>query len=57
MCAAQSLNDYRWLTSTVAVDPNSHWALENRDLIWQRMTPEERAEMEKSRQDRRNADS
>lgn len=34
---------YRWLSSALAADPNSHWARENRDLIWEQMTPEERA--------------
>ena len=34
---------YRWLSSALAADPNSDWARQNRDLIWQQMTPEERA--------------
>jgi len=34
---------YRWLSSALAADPNNRWALQNRDLIWQQMTPEERA--------------
>ncbi len=34
---------YRWVSSALAVDPNSHWAQQNRDSIWQQMTPEERA--------------
>jgi Sel1 repeat len=34
---------YRWLSSALAADPNNRWALHNRDSIWQRMTPEERA--------------
>lgn len=34
---------YRWLNLALAADPNSHWALQNRDSIWQEMTPEERA--------------
>ena len=35
---------YRWLSSALAADPNSHWAQQNRDVIWQQMTPEERAD-------------
>ena len=34
---------YRWLSSALAADPNSHWAQENRELIWQEMTAAERA--------------
>jgi len=34
---------YRWLSSALAADPNSDWAQQNRDLIWQQMTPEERS--------------
>ena len=34
---------YRWLSSVLAADPSSHWAQQNRDLIWQQMTLEERA--------------
>jgi hypothetical protein len=33
---------YRWLHSALIVDPNSQWAQQNRDLIWQQMTPDER---------------
>jgi hypothetical protein len=40
---------YRWLTSALAADPNSHWALQNRDLIWQQMTPDERAAAQQHR--------
>jgi len=34
---------YHWLLSALALDPNSQWAQQNRDLIWQQMTPDERA--------------
>lgn len=34
---------YRWLSSALAADPNSQWAQQNRNSIWQQMTPEERA--------------
>ena len=33
---------YRWVSSALAADPNSQWAQENKNLIWQQMTPEER---------------
>ncbi|MGB8770744.1 MAG: zinc-ribbon domain-containing protein [Candidatus Korobacteraceae bacterium] len=33
---------YRWLSSALAANPNSDWARQNRDLLWQQMTPEER---------------
>ncbi|HUI82968.1 MAG TPA: tetratricopeptide repeat protein [Candidatus Binatia bacterium] len=33
---------YRWLSSALAADPNSDWARQNRDLMWQQMTPDER---------------
>ena len=34
---------YRWVSSALATNPNSQWAQQNRDLLWQQMTPEERA--------------
>ena len=40
---------YRWLSSALAANPHSDWAQQNRDLIWQQMTPEERAAAEKYR--------
>ena len=27
---------YRWLSSALAADPNSHWAQENREVIWRK---------------------
>ncbi len=33
---------YRWLSSVLAADPGNHAAQQNRDLIWQQMTPAER---------------
>jgi Sel1 repeat-containing protein len=33
---------YRWLLSSLAVDPNDTWARQNRALTWRQMTPEER---------------
>ena len=40
---------YRWLSSALAANPNSQWAQQNRDLLWQQMNPEERAAAEKYR--------
>ena len=40
---------YRWLSSALAANPSSDWAKQNRDLIWQQMTPEERTQAEKYR--------
>jgi hypothetical protein len=33
---------FRWLNSALTADPNSDWALQNRDLVWRQMTPDER---------------
>ena len=40
---------YRWLSSALAANPNSEWAQQHRDQLWQQMTPEERALAEKYR--------
>ena len=40
---------YRWLSSALSANPNSDWAKQNRDLIWQQMTPDERTQAEKYR--------
>jgi len=40
---------YRWLSAAVAADPTSESAQQNRDLIWNQMTPEERTLAEKYR--------
>ncbi len=34
---------YRWVSSALAANPDSQWAQQNRDLLWQQMTPDERA--------------
>jgi zinc ribbon protein/Sel1 repeat-containing protein len=39
---------YHWLMSALAADPTSQWAQQNRELFLQQMTPEERAQAEKS---------
>ena len=36
---------YRWLVSALDANPNSDWARQNRTLLWQQMTPEERGTM------------
>ena len=40
---------YRWLSSALAANPSSQWAQQNRDLLWEQMTPEERAAAAKYR--------
>ncbi len=40
---------YRWLSSALAANPHSDWAEQNKNLIWQQMTPEERTEAQKYR--------
>jgi len=40
---------YRWATSALAANPDSEWAQQRRDQLWQQMTPEERALAEKYR--------
>lgn len=40
---------YRWLSSALTANPNSQWAQQNRDLIWQQMTPDERAQAQRYR--------
>ncbi|MGB8887540.1 MAG: hypothetical protein WCC87_12505 [Candidatus Korobacteraceae bacterium] len=34
---------YRWVNSALVANPDDQWAQQNRDLLWQQMTPEERA--------------
>jgi len=40
---------YRWLSSALVANPHSDWAQQNKDLIWQQMTPEEQAEAQRYR--------
>lgn len=40
---------YRWLSAALAANPNSQWAQQNRDLIWNQMTPNEQAAAQKYR--------
>ena len=40
---------YRWLSSALAANPDSQWAQQNRDIIWNQMTPDEQAAAQKYR--------
>ena len=40
---------YRWLSSALVANPHSDWAQQNKNLIWQQMTPQEQAEAQKYR--------
>lgn len=40
---------YRWLSAALVANPNSQWAQQNRDLIWNQMTPDEQAAAQKYR--------
>jgi len=40
---------YEFLTSALAADPNSDWARESRELLWDQMTPSERTLAQKYR--------
>jgi hypothetical protein len=40
---------YRWLSAALAANPNSQWAQQNRDLIWNQMTPDEQSAAQKYR--------
>lgn len=49
-CVARNrVQAYRWLSSALVADPTSQWAQQNRELIWQQMTPQERTLAEKYR--------
>ncbi len=49
-CVTRSrVEAYRWVSSALAANPSSQWAQQNRDLLWQQMTPEERAAAAKYR--------
>ncbi len=50
MCVQRSrVEAYRWLSSALAANPSSQWAQQNRDLLWEQMTPDERAAAAKYR--------
>ena len=43
-CIARNrVEAYRWFNAALDANPNSQWAQQNRTLVWQQMTPEERA--------------
>ncbi len=40
---------YRWVSSALSANPNSQWAQQRREQLWDQMTPEERALAQKYR--------
>lgn len=40
---------YRWMSAALTVNPYSQWAQQNREQLWQQMTPEEQAAAQKYR--------
>jgi TPR repeat protein len=40
---------YRWVSSALTANPNSQWAQQRREQLWDQMTPEERALAQKYR--------
>jgi hypothetical protein len=49
-CVARNrVEAYRWMSAALSADPNSAWAQQNRESLWNQMTPDERAEAEKYR--------
>lgn len=40
---------YRWMSAALTANPNSQWAQQNREQIWQQMTPEEQVAAQKYR--------
>jgi uncharacterized protein len=40
---------YRWMSAALTANPNSQWAQQNREQIWQQMTPDEQATAQKYR--------
>jgi hypothetical protein len=40
---------YRWMSAALTANPNSQWAQQNREQIWQQMTPDEQAAAQKYR--------
>ncbi len=51
ICTRRSrVQAYRWLHAALTVEPNNQWAQQNRDLIFQQMTPEEKTLTQQYRQ-------
>jgi hypothetical protein len=49
-CVPRSeLEAYRWFNSALAADPNNQSAKQNRELVWEQMSPEERTLAQESR--------
>ncbi len=49
-CVARDrVRAYQLMSSALAADPTSEWAQQNRQTLWNQMTPEERAEAQKYR--------
>ena len=49
-CVARDrVKAYQLISSALVADPSSEWAKENREALWNQMTPEERAEAQKYR--------
>ena len=49
-CVARDpVKAYQLMSSALAADPSSDWAKENREQLWNQMTPQQRAEAQKSR--------
>jgi hypothetical protein len=49
-CVARDrVKAYQLMSSALAADPTSEWAQQNRQTLWNEMTPEERAEAQKYR--------
>jgi hypothetical protein len=40
---------YRWMSAALTANPYSQWAQQNREQLWQQMTPEEQAAAQKYR--------
>ena len=40
---------YRWLSAALAANPESQWAQQNRDVLWNQMSPQEQAAAQKYR--------
>ncbi len=40
---------YRWVSAALTANPDSQWAQQNRDLLWNQMTPQEQAAAQKYR--------
>jgi hypothetical protein len=47
-CVARDrVRAYQLMSSALVADPSSEWAKENRQIVWDQMTPQERSEAQK----------